>query len=122
MDATSDGLTSAGGNDVLAEFALEGSSPTATSSPGTRSSSRASATGSTAACSRTPTTVLANSADQQDIVVQDGDNGPGPSRLFATTPLRNAAGGIWRVSTSPAPCRRPSTSSTATTSRTPSST
>ena len=32
--------------------------------------------------------VLANSKAGQDIVVQDGDNGPGPNRLFRTTPLR----------------------------------
>ena len=32
--------------------------------------------------------VLANSKAGQDIVVQDGDNGPGPGRLFRTTPLR----------------------------------
>ena len=32
--------------------------------------------------------VLANSKAGQDIVVQDGDNGPGPGRLIRTTPLR----------------------------------
>lgn len=32
--------------------------------------------------------VLAGSKPFQDIVVQDGDNGPGPGRLIATTPLR----------------------------------
>ena len=32
--------------------------------------------------------VLANSKAAQDIVVQDGDNGPGPGRLIRTTPLR----------------------------------
>ena len=36
--------------------------------------------------------VLANSKSTQDIVVQDGDNGPGPNRLFSTTPLRPDAG------------------------------
>ena len=32
--------------------------------------------------------VLANSKTGQDIVVRDGDNPPGPGRLFKTTPLR----------------------------------
>jgi hypothetical protein len=32
--------------------------------------------------------VTANSKSGQDIVVQDGDNGPGPGRLFRTTALR----------------------------------
>ena len=32
--------------------------------------------------------VLAQSKSAQDIVVQDGDNGPGPGRLIRTTPLR----------------------------------
>jgi hypothetical protein len=36
--------------------------------------------------------VLSNSGDQQHVEVQDGDNGPGPSRLFPTTPLRNLSG------------------------------
>lgn len=36
--------------------------------------------------------VLATSKPSQDIVVQDGDNGPGPGRLIATTPLRGDAG------------------------------
>jgi hypothetical protein len=35
--------------------------------------------------------VLATSKSSQDIVVQDGDNGPGPGRLLATTPLRGDA-------------------------------
>jgi hypothetical protein len=36
--------------------------------------------------------VLANSKSGQDIVVQDGDNGPGPGRLIRTTPLRGDGG------------------------------
>jgi hypothetical protein len=36
--------------------------------------------------------VLAGSKSSQDIVVQDGDNGPGPGRKLATTPLRGDAG------------------------------
>ena len=36
--------------------------------------------------------VLAHSKQTQDIVVQDGDNGPGPGRLIRSTPLRPEAG------------------------------
>jgi hypothetical protein len=36
--------------------------------------------------------ILANSKSVQDLVVQDGDNGAGPGRLFATTPLRADGG------------------------------
>jgi hypothetical protein len=36
--------------------------------------------------------VLANSKSLQDIVVQDGDNGPGPGRKLPTTPLRGDDG------------------------------
>jgi hypothetical protein len=36
--------------------------------------------------------VLANSKSTQDIVVQDGDSGPGPGRKLPTTPLRGDAG------------------------------
>ena len=36
--------------------------------------------------------VLANSKSGQDIVVQDGDNGPGPGRLIRTTPMRGDGG------------------------------
>ena len=36
--------------------------------------------------------VLATSKSGQDIVVQDGDNGPGPGRLMPTTPLRGDGG------------------------------
>ncbi|MEA2322985.1 MAG: hypothetical protein QOD81_2835 [Solirubrobacteraceae bacterium] len=36
--------------------------------------------------------VLAGSKALEDIVVQDGDNGPGPGRLIPTTPLRGDAG------------------------------
>jgi hypothetical protein len=36
--------------------------------------------------------VLAGSKSGQDIVVQDGDNGPGPGRLMRTTPMRGDGG------------------------------
>ena len=61
--------------------------------------------------------VLANSKAGQDIVVQDGDNGPGPGRLFRTTPLRADGTGHYMARVAcPARCRSRSTSSTAATS------